>query len=126
MLMHHLLLLVVLLGWILFLFLTWQIALPLYVIAVIISLVIYWKVKGAQSKAPVIGKRAMIGDQAVVVRVDGDDVEVEYEGEIWRAISPDPLQQGQRVIVKGVEGLVLKVSPKDPESDAATLSDLRT
>jgi membrane protein implicated in regulation of membrane protease activity len=112
--MHHLLLLVVLLGWILFLFLTWQIALPLYVLAVIISLVVYGKVKGAQTKAPIIGERAMVGDHAVVARVDGDGVEVEYKGEIWRAISPDPLQQGQKVMIKAVEGLTLKVVPLKP------------
>ncbi len=109
--MHHLLLLVVLLGWILFLFLTWQIALPLYLIAVIITLVIYWKIITAQRKTPVIGRRAMIGDQALVVRVDGNEAEVEYEGEIWRAVSPEPLQQGQRVVIEGVDGLILKVAP---------------
>ena len=109
--MHHLFLLVVLFGWVLFLFLSWQVALPLYVIAVIISLAIYWKIIEAQHKRPVIGKKAMIGDQAVVARVEGGDVEVEYEGEIWRAVSPEPLQQGQRVIIKAVEGLILKVAP---------------
>jgi membrane-bound serine protease (ClpP class) len=114
--MHHLLLLVVVFGWILLLFLSWQLALPLYVIAVIISLMIYWKIIKAQRKAPVIGKRAMIGDQAVVVRVDGEDIEVEYEGEMWRAVSPEPLQKGQRVIIKGVEGLTLRVVPVASQS----------
>jgi len=57
---------------------------------------IYWKIIQAQRRRPVIGKRAMIGDRAVVVRVGGDAVEVECEGEIWRAISPEPLHQGQQ------------------------------
>jgi membrane-bound serine protease (ClpP class) len=116
--MHHLLLLVVLLGWILFLFLSWQVALPLYLIAVIISLVIYWKIIQAQRKTSVIGKRAMIGKQALVARIVGDDVDVEYEGEIWRAVSSEPLRQGQQVIIKGVEGLTLKVVPSKPGGDA--------
>jgi len=109
--MHHLLLLVVLSGWILFLFLSWQIALPLYVMGVIISLAIYWKVIQAQRRRPVIGKRAMVGDQAVVVRVEADDVEVEYQGETWRAVSSQPLRSGQKVIIEGVEGLILRVKP---------------
>ena len=114
--MHHLLLLVVLFGWILFLFLSWEIALPLYVIGVIISLTIYWKIIQAQRKAPAIGKRAMIGDQAVVVRVEGIDVEVEYEGEIWRAVSAQPLSEGQQVTIEDVKGLTLEVAPlPDPE-----------
>ena len=109
--MHHLLLLIVLLGWILFLFLSWQIALPLYVIGVIISLSIYWKIIQAQRRRPVIGKRAMIGDQAVVVRAQADEIEVDYQGEIWRAVSSQPLQSGQKVIIEGVEGLILRVRP---------------
>jgi membrane protein implicated in regulation of membrane protease activity len=109
--MHHLLLLVVLLGWILFLFLSWELALPLYVIGVIISLVIYWKIIVAQRRRPIIGKGAMIGGQAVVVKVQVDEVEVDYQGEIWRAVSSQPLQVDQKVIIEGVEGLILKVNP---------------
>ncbi len=116
--MHHLLLLVVLLGWILFLFLSWQIALPLYLIAVIISLVIYWKIIEAQRRRPVIGKRAMIGGQAVVTRIEGNIIEAEYEGEVWRAVSPEPLHQGQKVTIKGLDGLTLKVTPSKPVGNA--------
>jgi membrane protein implicated in regulation of membrane protease activity len=111
-------LLATLLGWILFLFLSWQLALPLYAIAVIISLVIYWKIIKAQRKVSVIGKRAMIGGQALVARVKGDNIEVEYDGELWRAASPEPLQQGQQVTIKGVEGLILMVVPVKPAGDA--------
>jgi len=109
--MHHLLLLVVLFGWILFLFLAWQIALPLYVIGVIISLTIYWKIFLAQRRRPIIGRRAMIGDHAVVVRAEADKIEVDYQGESWRAVSSQPLQTGQKVIIEGVEGLILRVKP---------------
>ncbi len=109
--MHHLLLLFVLFGWILFLFLSWQIALPLYVIGVIISLAIYWKIVLAQRRQPIIGKRAMTGDQAVVVSLKEDEAEVEYKGEIWRAASSLPLQVGQKVLIEGVEGLTLRVKP---------------
>jgi membrane-bound serine protease (ClpP class) len=112
--MHHLLLLAVLFGWILFLFLAWQAALPLYVIAVVITLTMYWKILQARSRRPVMGKRAMIGGQAVVVRVGGYDVEVKYEGEIWRAVSSEPLYKNQQVIIKGVEGLTLQVAPLKP------------
>ncbi len=109
--MHHLLLLVVLFGWILFLFLSWEIALPLYVIGVIISLSIYWKIILAQRRRPIIGKRAMIGGQAVVVRAQAGEIEVDYQGESWRAISSHPLQVDQKVIIEGVDGLILKVKP---------------
>jgi membrane protein implicated in regulation of membrane protease activity len=114
--MHHLLLLVVLLGWILFLYLSWQVALPLYVIAVIISLGVYWKILKAQRKRPVIGKRAMIGERARVVQVKGGEIEVEYGGEIWHAVSLQPVQSGQQVMIEAVEGLTLRVVPVAPQA----------
>jgi membrane-bound serine protease (ClpP class) len=116
--MHHLLLVLPLLGLILFVFLLWQVALPLYMVMLVVSLGIYWKIIQAQRRRPVTGKRAMIGDRAVVVRVGGDAVEVEYEGEIWRAVSPEPLHQGQRVIIESVEGLILRVAPLKPRDDS--------
>jgi membrane-bound serine protease (ClpP class) len=117
--MHHLLLLVVLFGWVLFLFLTWQLALPLYVIAVIVTLAIYWKIIKAQREAPVMGKRAMAGRRAIVVETRGRDAEVEYDGEIWQAVSVHPLEQGQQVMIESVEGLVLRVVPVEGRNDAA-------
>jgi membrane-bound serine protease (ClpP class) len=118
--MHHLLLILPLLGLILFVFLLWQVALPLYMVMLIVSLAIYWKIIQAQRRRPVMGKRAMIGDRAVVVRIGGDAVEVEYEGEIWRAVSPEPLHQGQQVVIESVEGLVLRVAPLKSRDDDST------
>ena len=117
--MHHLLLILPLLGLILFVFLLWQVALPLYMVMLVVSLAIYWKIIQAQRRRPVIGKRAMIGDRAVVVRIGGDAVEVEYEGEIWRAVSPEPLHQGQQVVIESVEGLILRVVPLKSRDDSA-------
>jgi len=118
--MHHLLLILPLLGLILFVFLLWQVALPLYMVMLVVSLAIYWKIIQAQRRRPVIGKRAMIGDRAVVIRIGGDAVEVEYEGEIWRAVSPEPLHQGQQVVIESVEGLILRVAPLKSIDDDST------
>jgi membrane protein implicated in regulation of membrane protease activity len=109
--MHHLLLLLPLLGLVLFISLLWQVALPLYAIILIASLALYWKIIKAQRRAPIMGKRAMIGDQAAVVKAEGNDIEVEYQSEIWRAVSSQPLQADQKVIIEGVEGLILRVKP---------------
>jgi membrane-bound serine protease (ClpP class) len=114
--MHQLLLLLPLVGLVLFLFLPWQEALPFYVIILVGSLVIYWKIIQAHRRRPIIGKRAMIGDRAVVVSTKGQEAEVDYQGEIWRAISSQPLQQGDQVIIKGVEGLMLRVAPSQPSA----------
>jgi membrane-bound ClpP family serine protease len=35
----------------------------------------------------------------------------EYKGEIWRAVSSQPLQPGQQVVIEKVEGLTPQVAP---------------
>ncbi len=111
--MHHLLLVLPLVGLVLFIFLPRSAALPLYVVVFIGSLGIYWKILKAQRRRPIIGKRAMIGGHAVVIRADGNDIEVDYQGEIWRGVSSEPLHHGQQVIVEAIEGLSLRVTPSN-------------
>ena len=52
----------------------------------------------------------MIGDRAVVVSVKGNEAEVEYQCETWRAVSPKTLNPGQQVVIEGVDGLTLRVA----------------
>lgn len=118
--MHHLLLVLPLIGLVLFIFLLWQVVLPFYLIILIGSLALYWKIIQAQRRRPVIGKRAMIRGQAVVVNVKEDEVEVDYQGEIWRAVSPQPLHPGQQVIIESIKGLILRVTPLTPRNNERT------
>ena len=109
--MHHLLLLLPLAALVLFAYLPFRTALPLYLLILAGSLAAYWKALQAQRRVPATGRRAMIGDRAVVVRVGETEAEVEYHGEIWNAFSSGPLKQGDSVVIEAVEGLRLKVSP---------------
>jgi cytochrome bd-type quinol oxidase subunit 2 len=93
---------------ILFLFLQWQVALPLYVIMLIGSLSISWKILKAQRKSPVIGKRAMIGERVRVIKIKGSEIEVDYEGEIWRHLFPASRTIVTLVIVRALFGASLR------------------
>ena len=108
--MHHLLLFLPFLALILFYLLPWQVALPFYALILVGSIIGYWKALQAQRQPPVMGRRAMIGDRAVVVKAKKGKLEVEYKGEIWNAVSPQPLQIGQMVTIEKVEGLILRVA----------------
>ena len=66
-----------------------------------------------------MGRKVTVGDHAVVVRAESDKVEIEYQGEIWRAVSPQPVHPGQQVIIKKVEGLTLQVAPFSQPTEKA-------
>jgi membrane-bound serine protease (ClpP class) len=109
--MHHLLLFIPIVALVLFLLLPWWLALPLYLPILVSSLVGYWKALQTLGQAPVTGETAMIGGHAKVVSVKTGEVNVEYQGEIWRAVCPHRLLRGQDVIIEAVDGLTLKVKP---------------
>ncbi len=109
--MHHLLLLMPLVALVLFFIVPWRVALPLYLFLSVGSYFLRRKVTQPQHWRPVVGKRAMIGDRATVVSVKGNEVEVAYHGETWQAVSAQPLNPGQQVIINNVEGLTLEVAP---------------
>jgi membrane-bound serine protease (ClpP class) len=98
------------LALLLFVFLPWQVALALYVPIALGSLAIARKAMQAQSAPPASGREAMIGDTARVVGTGDGAAEVHYHGEAWRAVSSDPLQVGQEVVIREVQGLTLHVS----------------
>ena len=109
--MQHVLMAMPLLALVLFLFLPWPVALALYIAIVSVAMFAYWKVIQAILLPSITGKKGMLGDRAQVVDFDGVRPEVRYHGEIWHAISAQPLQSGQQVIIKDIEGLTLRVAP---------------
>ncbi len=115
--MSHLISLMPLVALILFFILPWKVALLSYLVLSVGSVIVHRKATEPQRLRPIVGKRAMIGSRAVVVSSKGSAVEVEYQGEIWRAASAEPLTQGQQVIIKGMNGLVLRVAPLPSPAD---------
>jgi membrane protein implicated in regulation of membrane protease activity len=109
--MHHILLLIPLLALVLFIFVPWPLSLLLYLPVAIVSSIAFWKAMQALREPSVAGKSAMIGEQAVVVDVMRDELEVHYQGENWRAVASQPTHRGQKVIIEDVDGLTLLVAP---------------
>jgi len=58
------------------------------------------------------GAEALPGRAGRVVTMDGDDIFVQVDGELWRARSDEPLAPRQSVDVLALEGLTLTVSPR--------------
>src|SRR4051812_9632654 len=61
-----------------------------------------------------VGPEAMIGKTVPIVgRIDANWVKVFVEGEYWNAVSETPVSAAQFVEIMGIEGLTLKVKPKN-------------
>lgn len=68
----------------------------------------------AQFKPPQTGKESMIGQVVPAQsRIDAIGGRVFIEGETWSARSDLPVETGQPVEVTGIDGLTLKVKPKN-------------
>ena len=68
----------------------------------------------AQFKPARTGTGAMIGKTVnALSRIDSAGGKVFIEGETWNAVSATPVEAGQATEITGIEGLTLKVKPKN-------------
>jgi membrane protein implicated in regulation of membrane protease activity len=111
--MHHLLLLLPVFALVLFCLLPWPLALTVYLPILIGSLFAYGKAIQAQRLPRTTGEESMVGKRAVAIRSGVGAVEVMFHGEIWHALSSEPLQEGQEVVIEKVDGLTLRVRPAE-------------
>jgi membrane-bound serine protease (ClpP class) len=87
----------------------------LYTVVITFSAILggitYLAVKAIKRK-PISGKEGLIGKVGKVLEdVDSENGKIFVEGEIWRAVSEQPIPKGVKVIVIEKEGLTLKVKP---------------
>ena len=61
------------------------------------------------------GRETMLGKTApALARIDATGGKVFVEGEYWNAVSDMPIESGHPVEIVGINGLTLKVKPKQP------------
>ena len=69
---------------------------------------------------PKTGVEGMVGLIGVVRTAVAPQGQVAVHGELWEAVSDQPLQPGDRAEVTRVEGLTLHVRPVAQENEAAS------
>ncbi len=62
------------------------------------------------------GKRGMVGEVGVARSPLKPEGSVFVQGEIWKAVSDEPIEKGEKVVVKEVEQMTLKVTKKSDGS----------
>ena len=87
--------------------------------ATVITAAFFTWVVGAGLRAQFLpvrtGHQAMLGRTAAALgRIDAGGGRVFVEGEYWNAVSDTPVEPGQPVEIVALEGLTLKVKPRNP------------
>ncbi len=108
--MCHLILLMPLIGLVVFWIWPLAIAIPVYLVILIVSAFIYTVALRAMRKPTMTGSNALIGKSVDVIDMDHHKGHVRIEGEIWDARSDDSLQKGDEARVIAVNDLTLKIT----------------
>ena len=115
--MWHLILLLPLFALIVFLVMPLGLAIPVYLVILLVTGLMYWAILRALRRRPESGAQSLIGAEGKVVSTLGPKDEARYQvkvrGELWRANSHDKLEPGDTVSITSVDRLVLTVKRVD-------------
>ncbi len=84
---------------------------PTMVTAAAIMLAMTWLAVKAQRRRPVTGAEGMVGTIALAKTDLKPRGKVLLQGELWDAISEEPIREGEEAEVKAIAGLTLTVGP---------------
>jgi len=107
--MCHLILFLPVLVLPLFWWLPVEVAVPAYLVVLLLSAVTYYYVYLASHRQVETGIEELLASTGEVVWLDGEVVTVKIHSENWFATSKDRLSAGDRVKVSGIDGLRLVV-----------------
>jgi len=107
--MCHIVLLMPVTGVGLFWILPMSIALPLYLVILVLSGVVYYALMQAMNEPVRTGRPGLRAQPVRVVKKSGRYWIVETRGELWQADSDDYLVSGQRAVVDRVNGMRLYI-----------------
>ena len=128
--MCHVLLLMPIFGLPVFWLMPLSFAIPIYLMIVAMSGLLYWLIMKSMNKRVEIGLEGLIGTEAEVVsQLDlGNRVKylVRSRGELWTARSTETLHLGERVTIAALKGISLVVERRDNSSHPDQLSSLET
>jgi membrane-bound ClpP family serine protease len=87
-----------------------EIALPLYLLILGISLFLYFKIFQAMRQKVKTGEEGMLGKKGVVIEDIDPEGKIQYASEIWDAFTKGTsLIKGEKVKICGLKGLKLIV-----------------
>jgi len=107
--MCHFLLVLPFVSLILFSFLPFNQALPLYLLILLFCAILYWLIWKAMRRPVSTGIEGMIGGVGKVIQIGEKSAKIFYKGEIWDAFSADQISLGDSVEIARVERMTVIV-----------------
>ncbi len=101
-----------------FLQISWTVILPVVALAAGFSLLVVGMGVRAMRRHPLTGSEGMVGLVGVAKTNFAPQGKMLVRGELWDAISEQPLQPGDHAEVTRIDGLKLYVKPAPPKGDA--------
>jgi membrane-bound serine protease (ClpP class) len=101
-----------------FLQISWSVILPVVTLATLFSLFIVGMGVKAMRRRPMTGREEMVGLVGIVKTALVPHGQFAVHGELWEAVSEQPLQPGDEAEVTGVDGLRLRVKPLSQQKEA--------
>ena len=127
--MCHLVLLMPLFGLGLFLVLPLELAIPSYLLVLVATALLFYKVVQAMKLPVNVGREALVGQEVeVVLTIDTPSMArylVRHGGELWSAISEGQLNPGEKARIVSFEGTMPRVEPVGAGPAAAAIADRR-
>lgn len=105
-----------------FLQISWTIVVPVIGLAALLSLVMVGMGVRAMRRTPLTGGEGMVGLIGITKTPLTPAGQVAVRGELWTALSDQPVEAGVSVEVTGIDGLTLRVNPRlKPEQSDVVL-----
>jgi membrane-bound serine protease (ClpP class) len=77
---------------------------------------VIWLAFTNSRRRPVTGMEGMIGEIGIATTDLAPHGQVTLHGEIWDAVSREPIKRGEEAVVRSVQGLTLTVAPPQKSS----------
>ncbi len=94
-----------------FLRISWLVIVPVITLAAALAFLIVGMGMKAMRRAPVTGREEMIGLVGIAKTALAPQGQLAVHGELWEAVSEQPLRPGDEAEVTGLDGLRLRVKP---------------
>jgi len=106
----HLILLLPVFALPVFWFFPFSTALPIYFIILGVSAFLYFLIFEAMMMKPRVGKEAMLGQTAVVIKDIAPEGKIKYAAEVWNAMNDGKkFSVGEKVMIHGFWGMTVLV-----------------